>query len=161
MTPDEATLEAYRQAFEMVRHSTNLRYTVLTAFVVISGGLFTLVLSRRARPWQAAEVLIPGATGIVVAIAFGCAEWRINEDFGFYSRQTVKLGKLLPMPEEALARPQQGELWENFGKGLTLVIYGGAIVIWLIAIRVFWERGHATRQGGANPEPNQPRGLQR
>jgi len=70
----EADLEAYRQA--NLRHYSGLRFTVLGAFIAISGGLFTFAVGNPVgKPVSAALALF----NVTVALACAAVEWRINK----------------------------------------------------------------------------------
>jgi hypothetical protein len=130
LVKNEANLEAYRQAFETLRHYGNLRFTMLTAFVVISGALFTTALQAKQ---LTIRFVFPSIAGIVIAIVFGLNEWRINTILDFYAKKIVALGKDLEMTPEAYKRPKQTAFWKWITPVMVLVIYAGSIVMWIAA----------------------------
>ena len=129
MANRDADLEAYKQAFESLRHYGSLRFTLLTAYIVISGALFTLALPVKG--WSL-QFIFPFAAGLVIATAFGLTEWRINQILTFHANKINELGKLLEMsPEGAAIPPRSAIYWST--QVLMLIVYLGSIVMWLIA----------------------------
>ncbi len=142
----EAYLDAYKASFDMMRHYSNLRFTVLTAFVGISTVLFTLAIKSVAtgstdqRSGGSSPDLFPlkisMIAGVFIAVIFGFAEWRIGELFEFYSASAASLGKELKLAEEFYGRPSRAYIWRWSITGLFILIYGGSIALWC-AVRCY------------------------
>src|ERR1041385_5851069 len=93
MSNPDALVEAYTQAFETMRYYGNLRFTVLTAFILMSGGLFTAAL--RPTKGLTMSFRLASFAGILLAIVFGTFEWRIAANFDFYGSKTEQIGRNL------------------------------------------------------------------
>ena len=145
----DATLEAYKASFEMMRHYSNLRFTVLAAFVGISTVLFTLAIKSvsTGSPGQPDlfPVKISMTAGIWIAIIFAFAEWRIGELFEFYSASAASLGEELKLKEAFYGRPSCACFWRWFITSLFLSIYLGSIELWYVV----WCHGRGKRHIGA------------
>ena len=128
MINGDALGEAYTQAFETLRYYGNLRFTVLTAFILITGGLFTIAL----RNTEGSPIFgLFRVGGILIALVFGLAELRIAINFEFYGRKTETIGQLLNLTEEVISRPPGARLWAWIVGCLLLLIYLGALTMWI------------------------------
>ena len=125
----DADLEAYKQAFESLRHYGSLRFTVLTVYIFIAGGLFAMALRVEVTTLQ---FVFPCIAGVVIAVAFLLTELRINEILAFYAKKINDLGEPLGMSSEGAAIPPRSRIYRST-QVLMLIIYGGSILMWLIA----------------------------
>src|SRR5258708_770280 len=123
-------LEAYRQAFDTMRYYGNLRFTVLTAFIIITGGLLAVAFKNSDQPPK--QFYLPCIAGGLVAIVFLCFEIRIGENFEFYANQTKVIGRAAPlnMRTETTDLPSQGLAWQGIVMALMGLVYGGSVVMW-------------------------------
>jgi hypothetical protein len=130
MSNHDIDLEAYRQANADLRHYTGLRFTVLGAFVAISGGLFVLAGQKlqQTRDFSALALF-----AIALALAFGVLEWRINAVAEFYAAKVDALAEQLGMSRTASSAPQRSVLGKWLAPGVMFVIYGGSTMMWLYA----------------------------
>ena len=133
MSNKDADLEAYKQAFESLRHYGSLRFTVLTVYIFIAGGLFTMALRVDER--ATLQFVFPLVAGIVIALAFLLTELRINQILAFYAKKIEDLGEVLEMSPKAAEIPPRSRLYRAT-QVLTLIIYGGSILMWFIAAAV-------------------------
>ena len=124
-------LEAYRQANNDLRHFSLLRFSVLTAFVAISGGLFVLAVKGdiAKRSNFAAIALF----AVSVAIAFMVLELRINAISEFYAGKVDDLAKELGMSPRACSAPPKAALGRWLAPLVMALAYGGAAIMWLSA----------------------------
>jgi hypothetical protein len=166
----DATLDTYKVSFEMMRHYSNLRFTMLTVFVGISTALFALaiksvVTGSPPRISPQADLFPFKASmfaGIGIAIVFSFAEYRIGSLFDFFWERTTSLGKELGMKEEAYSRAPDAFLWRHVILFLFLAVYVGLGALWVIAWRhvqnhvqnvVPLAQGTAQPTGAAQPVP--------
>ena len=136
-------VEAYTQAFETMRYYGNLRFTVLTSFIIITGGLFTIALKNMKR---FPDFWLPLAAGILIALAFGAAEWRIAYNFDFYGQKTEIIGQLLGMTSDVTSRPPNSVEWRLIAKVILELIYGGSLIMWSIVGWSIRKRSRARQQ---------------
>jgi hypothetical protein len=129
--PDKDTeLEAYRQTNEALRHYSGLRFTVLGAFIAISGGLFALSVEKLKE-----SGVFPPLALFAMALSVACAlvEWRINAVAEFYAGKINSLSRALQMSDAAAARPPKTVFTRWVTPGVMLLIYGGSLAMWLYA----------------------------
>lgn len=131
MSERDSYLEAYRQAFENIRHYSSLRFSLLTAFVVISSGLFTIALQAKELTLQ---FFFPFIAGLVIAVAFGINELRINKILEFSADRAVELAGYLEIKTDT--RPPRNAFWKWCTPVLVLTIYAGSILMWIGALIV-------------------------
>jgi hypothetical protein len=127
-TEHDLELEAYRQASDDLRHYSSLRFTVLGAFVAISGGLFTLSVERIEDSHAFSAITM---FNIVVAFVFAVFEWRINAIAEFYAKKIDILAEQLKMSQAACDAPSQSALGRWLAPLLMFLIYGGSVGMWL------------------------------
>jgi hypothetical protein len=137
MSNENALVEAYTQAFGTMRYYGNLRFTVLTAFIIMSGGLFTLAL-RKTKGFTV-SFRLASLSGILMAIVFGAFESRIASNFDFYGAKTVQIGQLLKLSQDVISRPPGSSAWRWIASVLLLAIYVGAGIMWLALVRHRWK----------------------
>jgi|ERR1041385_1488213 hypothetical protein len=137
MSNPDALVEAYTQAFETMRYYGNLRFTVLTAFILMSGGLFTAAL--RPTKGLTMSFRLASFAGILLAIVFGTFEWRIAANFDFYGSKTEQIGRLLQMNEDIVSRPSASNTWRWVASVFVLTIYVGAGIMWLTLVWHKWK----------------------
>lgn len=128
MSDKEADLEAYRQAFQSLRHYSSLRFTLLTAYIVISGALLTLAVPAKRGTLQ---FILAFAAGDLIAVSFGLTELRIDQILTFYAQKIRHLGDLLDMSDKASEIPARSGLYRSTHL-LTLLIYFGSVLMWII-----------------------------
>jgi uncharacterized membrane protein YesL len=137
MPADDVNLEAYKQAFEMFRHHSNLRFTVLATFLVIMGGLFTIALrSAKNAKNVPAEFILSMFAGIAIAFIFAAGEYRISVDLHFYGKKVASLAHDLHMSPNAIERPSGARCWVWINMGLVEIVYVGSIILWIVALLV-------------------------
>jgi hypothetical protein len=128
---EDVNIEAYRQAFETLRHYGNLRFAVLTAFIAISGGLFAIALKKpredKARFW------FPCIAGVVIALAFTFLEWRINQLMTFFADKSFELATQLKMSAAAAEKPPTTAASYLSGLVAMETVYIGSIIMWIVA----------------------------
>jgi hypothetical protein len=124
-------LEAYRQAFESLRHFSNLRFAMVTVFVTITGGLFYLAFGRARRLKHG--FLFTCVAGVIIAVAFGILEQRTNEILEFYANKTVELGKQLQMTDLAVSRPSRATRAARLAEYALPLVYFGTMALWVAA----------------------------
>ena len=135
---EDPTIEAYRQAFENYRHLANLRFAALTAFIAITGGLFTIALRRpsenagKKRP-DGLRFWFLLAAGLVIAVTFSGSDWRIDQLMGFFGRKGFELANQLGMSREAAAAPPQTFASYISGPVATQAVYLGSLAAWVVA----------------------------
>lgn len=137
-----AYAQAYTQAFETMRYYGNLRFTALTAFIIITGGLFTIALRNTK---LVSEFWFPSVAGVVIALAFGLVEWRIANNFEFYGEKTEIIGKHLRFDSEVTSRPPNSEDWRLAVRVILESVYGGSILMWIAVGFVIRKRGRAAQ----------------
>ena len=130
---NEANLEAYRQAFQTVRHFSQLRFAVLAVFVTLTTGLVAIT-SGRGPAVANTPVVIPSISGILIAVVFGISEWRMNEIMEFYAAKIAALGTILELSPEAASLPPKSSFWRRSDPTLTLLIYAAAVFVWIASL---------------------------
>jgi hypothetical protein len=129
---NEANLEAYRQAFQTVRHFSQLRFAVLAVFASLTTGLVAIASGRGSAVVNAPGV-IPNVLGMLLALVFGITEWRMNEIMEFYAAKIVALGTILELSSEAASLPPKSMFWRRSDPALTLLVYAAAVIVWIAA----------------------------
>jgi Zn-dependent protease with chaperone function len=123
-------LEAYSQANEDLRHFSTLRFSVLGAFVAISGGLFVFAVEKLKGTGDFSAIAL---FAVAIAVAFMVFELRINAIAEFYASKVDGLAEELGMSAKACSAPRKSFLGAWLAPFVMLVSYGGSVAMWLYA----------------------------
>jgi hypothetical protein len=127
----DANIVLFEQLCEMIRHLQNLRFTAMTAFLVLSGALLTVAIRPPANAqrttWPPGILRI---AGVAVVIPFLLLEVRIFIRIWSYTDWAAQLGTHLEM--HAFKLPWGTYCWSVVSLVFLLLIYVGTIIVWSV-----------------------------
>ena len=132
MGTTDGDISIFEQACEMIRHLQSQIFTALTAFLIMSGALFTFAMQNRAAGKFKYEFIIPCLAGILVSIIFAANQWRISQRVKFYTEIAVTFGKRIALHPDSVEPPPGNKFWQRVSQTLLMLLYGGTLVIWLV-----------------------------
>jgi hypothetical protein len=129
----EVQLEAYKQANADQRHYSDLRWKIVTIYLVVTTALFALGLHPDVRP--TAAFWFPMAGGLLVSCFFYVMEMRINKGLEDFRDGIIQLEISLGIaPITTAQTPAERKVRKYLAPTLVGGLYLGVGVLWIAAI---------------------------
>ncbi|NUZ07776.1 hypothetical protein HQN59_18595 [Schlegelella sp. ID0723] len=129
LAPRDDARPACKDSTEVARHYGNMRFAMFTVFSAVTGGLLAFPFSAAGSaflwaPGSARHQFLLGAAGLVLAVLFTAAEWRISQLVAFYQEAAFN--------KHDFPRPGGHRIWKGVIMVTMLAPYILSAIFWLL-----------------------------
>jgi hypothetical protein len=129
--PSEAHLiEEYKEIGADLRHYGNFRSWQLPVFVVLTGGLITLLFGPESKVQEFYRWVF-GIGGLLITVSFFILDKRARDYWDWYVRRGKEVEKILGLNRLSRGAPRSVNFYVP-ARWAAWLIYGGAFLFWMI-----------------------------